>query len=69
MQDEIESLCDEAFDRFGASCLWSKKRVRAPGAEYARAIARALKSEGGRAAWEHAWRIEEACDAVDHDRA
>jgi hypothetical protein len=61
----LSTLYTEAFLRFGHACLWSKKPCRHPTAEHARIIARCLRVEGGRDAYELARRIEEACDAAD----
>lgn len=55
----------EAFSRFGASCLWSKRPVDAPTAVHLRIIARCLKSQGGKRAYAMARKLEEISDAAD----
>ena len=61
----LRTLYAEAFSRFGPSCLWSKQPRSDPTVDEARIIARCLRVEGGREAYELARRIEEACDAAD----
>lgn len=61
----VEHLYARAFSEHGARCLWSWKRIANPSPGHARVIARALRSEGDRSAWELSWEIEDACDAAD----
>ena len=63
--EQVRDLYNRAFSEFGAQCLWSWAPVAEPAPRHARVIARALKAEGNRAAYELAWQIEEACDAAD----
>jgi hypothetical protein len=58
-------LYARAFSEYGVQCLWSWKPVSHPTPSHARVIARALRAEGNRAAWELSWEIEDACDAVE----
>lgn len=61
----LATLYAEAFERFGYSCLWSKKPCTNPTAEHARIIAGVLRIEGDRDAYDLARQLEAACDAAD----
>lgn len=67
--EETRRLYRRAFAEFGIQCLWSRSSVPDPTPAHARVIARTLKIEGGRAAWELAWEIEAACDAAERGEA
>jgi hypothetical protein len=61
----LAALYNRAFSEYGVQCLWSLKPVSNPTPDHARVIARALRSEGNRGAWELSWEIEDACDAAE----
>lgn len=61
----VAALYREAFERYGASALWSSRPVPDPCAEDALAITRSLRVEGDLDARRLAERIEQACRAVD----
>lgn len=59
------ALYQQAFEEFGALALWNSRRLTAPSAADALAIARVLRLEGNLRARALAERIEAACRAVD----
>ncbi len=58
---DIATLYRRAFDEFGASGLWSSKRVAEPTLDDAMAITRSLRVEGDLKAPKLAELIEQAC--------
>lgn len=63
--NSLDQLYARAFSEYGIKCLWSWRQIKNPSSGHARVIARALRAEGGRAARELSWKIEDACDAAD----
>lgn len=62
--DTVESLYNEAFERFGASALWSSRPVPNPSLADALAITHSLRVEGDLEARRLAERIEHLCRAT-----
>lgn len=60
-QDRLTALYLDAFRRFGATCLWSKRPVPPVTPAAARAVAYSLKREGDREAWMLAGLMEKLC--------
>jgi len=58
-------LYRRAFEEFGASALWSSRRVPDPTPEDALAITQSLRVEGDLRARRLAEQIEQACRAAD----
>jgi hypothetical protein len=63
IDQNLHSLYQRAFARYGVHALWNKKQLDHPTAEDALVIARALRREGDRGARQLAEAIEEACRA------
>jgi hypothetical protein len=61
---EIASLYLEAFRRFGAQALWSRKPSVRPSIAQALVVAESLRREGDMIARALAVKIEEACRAA-----
>jgi hypothetical protein len=62
--DDFASLYRRAFEKFGASALWSSRPVPHPTCEDALAITRTLRVEGDLTARLLAEQIEKACRAA-----
>jgi hypothetical protein len=60
----VAALYREAFERYGARFLWSRKPSAEPTIRQALVIADALRREGNRETMELVMRIEEACRAA-----
>ncbi len=65
LQTELEQAVDEAFDRYGAIALWSKRRPVVAEPDAARAIAYSLRLEGPAAARRLVERLEDLADALE----
>jgi hypothetical protein len=61
---EIAGLYQRAFEKFGASALWSSRPVPNPTPADALAITRSLRVEGNLEARRLAEQIEQACRAA-----
>ena len=62
--EAFETLYYSAFERYGASALWSSRPVQNPTREDALAITHSLRVEGDLQARALAEKIERACLAV-----
>jgi len=62
--EDFADLYRRAFEKFGASALWSSKPVPEPTAADALAITNSLRVEGNREARQLAEKIEKACRAA-----
>ena len=63
--DDFASLYRHAFERFGATALWSSKPVPFPTPADALAITRSLRTRGGMEGRRLAEHIERLCRAPD----
>jgi hypothetical protein len=63
-EEDYASLYREAFEKFGAWALWSRRPVDNPTPAHALAITRSLRVEGNLEARRLAERIEKACRAA-----
>lgn len=62
--EDLAGLYRRAFEKFGASALWSSKPVPEPTPADALAITNSLRVEGNREARQLAEKIEKACRAA-----
>ena len=69
LQKALEAAIDEAFVRYGASALWSKRRPSEVGPGSGQAIGTTLLREGPLAARYLALRIRKLSDALDDTAA
>jgi hypothetical protein len=63
--EDYRALYEQAYAEFGAMALWNSRRLAAPTAADALAVARVLRVEGNLKARALAERIEAACRAAD----
>lgn len=65
LQRELEATVDEAFERYGASCLWWMRRPTRVVAGTARTMAYSLRREAPAAARPLVERLEDLSDALE----
>lgn len=65
LQAELEAAVNLAFDEYGASCLWSKRRPARIVPGTARAIAYSLRLEAPARARRLVEKLEDLADALD----
>lgn len=65
LQAELEATVSHAFDEYGASCLWSKRRPTKVVPGTARAIAYSLRLEAPARARRLVEKLEDLADALD----
>lgn len=65
LQRELEDTVDEAFDRYGGSCLWWMRRPTRVVPGTARSMAYSLRREAPAAARALVERLEDLSDALD----
>jgi hypothetical protein len=62
--EDLAALYHRAFAEYGARALWNRRELEAPTPDDALVVARALRTEGNRAARRLAEQIEKACRAT-----
>ncbi len=67
LQAELEAAVSEAFDRYGASCLWWMRQPETVVPGTARMMAYSLRREAPAAARRIVERLEDLADAIEPD--